>query len=96
MKIHIPAFKAMAKCNEHLNHESFDIEISEEALKEAGYIKEVHGKWQQFDGQRSKCSNCGKTVCTNGKDKTGKALIAKAVYKYCPNCGAKMDGKNNG
>lgn len=37
------------------------------------------------------CSECHFSFATNGVDKTGKALIHKAVYKYCPNCGAKMD-----
>lgn len=41
MKIHIPAFQAMAKCNQHLDHEAFDIEISDEALKAAGYVRVV-------------------------------------------------------
>ena len=27
MKIHIPAFQAMAKCNEHLNHGPIDIDL---------------------------------------------------------------------
>lgn len=33
MKIHIPAFKAMAKCNEHLDHEAFDIDLGEDVVK---------------------------------------------------------------
>lgn len=37
------------------------------------------------------CSECKFSFATNGVDKTGKALIHKAVYKYCPNCGARMD-----
>ena len=27
MKIHIPAFQAMAKCNEHMNHGPIDIDL---------------------------------------------------------------------
>lgn len=27
MKIHIPAFRAMAKCNEHMNHGPIDIDL---------------------------------------------------------------------
>ena len=27
-KIHIPAFRALAICNQHMNHEAFDIELN--------------------------------------------------------------------
>ena len=44
VKIHVPAFKAMAKCNAHLDHGAFDLEISDEALREMGYEKVVRCK----------------------------------------------------
>lgn len=28
-KLHIPAFRAMAICNQHMDHEAFDIELNE-------------------------------------------------------------------
>lgn len=40
----------------------------------------------------AKCSACGAILTIHGPDKTGKGLIFKAIYKYCPNCGVKMDG----
>ena len=40
------------------------------------------------------CSFCGVQQITNVRDRTRKALIHKAVYRYCPNCGAKMGGGN--
>ena len=33
MKVHIPAFKAMAKCNEYLDHEAFDIDLGENVVQ---------------------------------------------------------------
>lgn len=33
MKIHIPEFKAMARCNEHLNHGPIDIDLGEDVVK---------------------------------------------------------------
>ena len=27
-KLHIPAFRAMARCNQHMDHEAFDIELN--------------------------------------------------------------------
>lgn len=32
MKIHIPAFQAMAKCNEHLNHGPIDIDLGPDVV----------------------------------------------------------------
>lgn len=33
MKIHIPAFQAMAKCNEHMNHGPIDIELGPDVVE---------------------------------------------------------------
>ena len=33
MKIHIPAFKAMAKCNEHMDHGPFDIDLGPDVVE---------------------------------------------------------------
>lgn len=32
MKIHIPAFQAMAKCNEHMNHGPIDIDLGSDVV----------------------------------------------------------------
>lgn len=50
------------------------------------------GKWKQIAPQSAICSQCGGALKSNGIDKTGKGYIFKAVYKYCPYCGARMDG----
>ena len=49
------------------------------------------GNWVQIGEQSAKCTECGGVLKSNGIDKTGKALIFKAVYHYCPYCGARMD-----
>lgn len=54
------------------------------------------GRWAQIGEQSAKCTACGGVLKSNGKDKTGKALIFNAVYHYCPYCGARMDGDTNG
>lgn len=50
-----------------------------------------HGTWIAIEEQSAICSRCKSPLKSNGKDMTGNALIHKAVYHYCPNCGAKMD-----
>lgn len=84
MKIYIPEFKAMAKCNQHLDHPAFDIEIDDDLL-----VK--HGEWKIAERDMTKhtviveCSECN-------------ALLELPMYalglnyNFCPNCGAKMDG----
>lgn len=53
-----------------------------------------HGEWKSIGERSAICSLCSSALKSNGIDKTGKALIFKAVYKYCPYCGARMDGGN--
>ena len=48
MKIHIPAFQAMAKCNEHMNHGPIDIDLGPDVApvvrcKDCAY-------WAGYDG----------------------------------------------
>ena len=54
----------------------------------------VRGKWIFKTSKSAKCSNCGHIQFTNGEDTTKKTLIHKALYHYCPMCGAKMKGDN--
>lgn len=45
----------------------------------------AHGRWEPFGGRyysRKKCSRCG----WDGQEWV-------KFYKYCPNCGARMDGE---
>ena len=52
-----------------------------------------HGKWIPINERAAKCSLCGEWEYTNGIDKTGTAIIHRAIKHYCPNCGARMDGE---
>lgn len=48
----------------------------------------VHGEWLENDG-RCYCNRCFEFSCTVTDD-TG--TIHNDLTKFCPNCGAKMDG----
>ena len=54
-----------------------------------GQVK--HGKWIPINERAAKCSLCGEWEYTNGIDKTGTAIIHRAIKHYCPNCGARME-----
>lgn len=52
------------------------------ALPTVDAVPVVHGEWTDKDGGIATCSVCG--------DRWG----VWNVMKYCPNCGARMDGDN--
>lgn len=58
-------------------------------LYNAGYRKQSKGEWEKFEGERFICSNCAKVF---GLGSTATIYDVKRVWKYCPNCGAKMKG----
>lgn len=67
------------------------IESAMNAIPAADVVEVRRGRWTdhrtiEHDGEWY-CTACGEevTICSCGKDKTWK-------YRYCPNCGAKMDG----
>lgn len=51
-------------------------------------------EWIFLRTKAAKCSKCGYVQITNGEDRTKQCLIHKAIYHYCPECGAKMKGVN--
>ena len=51
----------------------------------------MHGHWVEYpQAHYFKCSECKCTV----PYKKAMAIGGKQKYKYCPNCGAKMDKQN--
>lgn len=54
-------------------------------------VEIVHGKWvNAADCVCFQCSNCKKYA------NQPYGLTEAILFKYCPNCGAKMDGDGNG
>lgn len=53
-------------------------------------VEVVHGRWKKANNRPKSyirvCSVCGKEAYFCGEG---------CSYKYCPNCGAKMDGEEN-
>lgn len=48
----------------------------------------VHGRWMHLGGDEWCCSHCGVVITTEGS-------WEQPTYKYCHECGAKMDGGND-
>lgn len=79
-----------------INHTAYvDIREVQQALRQAeaqtGEAEQVvHGYWIQIDdGVSAKCGICGACACDLDE---GFEEFAKS-YRYCPCCGAKMDGE---
>ena len=56
----------------------------------------VHGRWLNFynDFSCAECDRCGTTFeVTDSESNEGLWNAFKLSYNYCPNCGAKMDGR---
>lgn len=70
MKIHIPEFKAMAKCNEHMNHGPIDIDLGNDVVEVVRCKKCVlHGNCLTED--RFSFAGIENPFCCVGKRKEG-------------------------
>lgn len=75
----------------------------EEQIKELGCIDFIaraniqeieHGEWKGFNSEYTLYGSYYCSVCGHGWD-IGMVIPLTTEFKYCPNCGAKMDGGNN-
>ena len=79
-------------------------EVLQETMVEDGEITVTpvkHGKWLNFYGNytTAECDVCGECFEVTFEGESNKMLFDafRQSYRYCPNCGAKMDGgENNG
>lgn len=67
-----------------------------DSFKDKTDVVEVrHSQWFFTEYEYFTCANCGRDV-NSGSESTceAKEMLKKGLYdNYCPNCGAKMDGK---
>ena len=67
MKIHIPAFQAMARCNEYMNHGPLDIDLGPDVVPVVRCRECKHGK-RGVDNM-VRCSHpCGKVISMTAED----------------------------
>lgn len=72
--------------------EQWDIDITTVEMAPAvDAVPVVHGRWVHQPeigwGETWLCSKCGERIAST--------VMGKPRYKYCPMCGAKMDGGGN-
>lgn len=61
----------------------------------AADVQEVkHGEWKSFHSEDTLYGSYYCSACGHGQD-IGMIISLTTEFKYCPNCGAKMDGGNN-
>ena len=53
-----------------------------------------HGEWKSFHSEDTLYGSYYCSACGHGQD-IGMIVSLTTEFKYCPNCGAKMDGGNN-
>ena len=58
-------------------------------------VQEIkHGEWKSFHSEDTLYGSYYCSACGHGQD-IGMIISLTTEFKYCPNCGAKMDGGNN-
>ena len=68
-------------CEKSKHIENYRIQGCKDFKDKADFVEVKHGKWVKENNKRT-CSECGYYYFGNSTD-----------TNYCPNCGAKMDGR---
>ena len=73
--------------------ETYEIVDQINRIQTVDAVEVVHGRWErEHDGARFVCSNCRLVKVSY---EMLSFFISTGRWKYCPNCGAKMDGERN-
>ena len=81
----------------HVTHEAYKMVLDEleQVKKERAEAVQVrHGKWLNFVGDyvTAECSICGELYDPSDYGDKEHFDMFKQLYRFCPTCGAKMDG----
>ena len=83
---------------ENDGHDFVHLNVARKAIEEApaaDVAAVVHGEWLNFTGDFStaECNQCGELYEVSPDEKPCEDFFSafKKFYKFCPNCGAKMD-----
>jgi ribosomal protein L33 len=78
-----------------INKDYLKVGVTFTSCKECDRVEVVHGRWlaekdeYEICATDFTCTNCKETFCSS--EITDEDFLA--LMKYCPNCGAKMDGE---
>ena len=75
----------------------FNVKFDIESFSNADVVPVVHGRWELEYGTYGKmrCSVCKKEALIEKTIGDVGAITNYVDSNYCPNCGAKMDGKKD-
>ena len=79
--------------NKAFGHDAIEIMAEIHYMPAADVVEVRHGRWFFTEYEFFTCSVCGESYY-NGAESTAQAesyLNSGHTYKYCPNCGARMD-----
>ena len=81
--------------NKAFGHDAIEILAEIEYAPTIEATPVVHGRWEKCWEEKSRhyfrCSNC-KTAYMDGVSGAIAPEYGSRAWRYCPNCGAKMDG----
>ena len=79
--------------NKAFGHDAIEIMAEIHYMPAADVVEVRHGRWIFTEYEFFTCSVCGESYY-NGAESTAQAesyLNSGHTYKYCPNCGARMN-----